>query len=154
MIIYLISIRNCSLYGLDKRNLFKEKCCPQSCFCCWDILCYNLASFLSRFVEALRVCRFEHLMGEQWTFLCLVPSLCLSLSDLTSPSFIIYSHSPVSQQLKTRQFSLENQSWHSEKLMTQLLLNAKLRNHFLQYLSVRSSWKELCFSSAGHLSKG
>lgn len=71
-----------------------------------------------------------HPVGERWTFLCLAPSPFLSPSDLTSHSFIIYSHSPVSWLLKTRQFSLENQSWHIEKLMTQLLLNAKLRNHF------------------------
>lgn len=60
--------------------------------------------------------------GEPKTFL----RLCLSLLELNTPSFIIYSHSPVSWRFTTRQFNIENQSWCTEKLITKLLLNAKL----------------------------
>lgn len=87
------------------------------------VLCNNLVKFYNRFVfPSLCQCKSWFPQGEIKTFLCLCPSLL----DLTTPSFIIYSYSPVSWQFTTWQFNIENQSWRGKKLMTELLSNAKL----------------------------
>ena len=107
------SLSNCTK-GLEPskhQRRLESKCSPHSRFC---------SSF-----ETWP----DHPLGKQWTFVCLAPR-SLSLLDPTSLSFIINSCSPVSELLKTRQFSLENQSWHTEKLMNRLLLNAKPHSCF------------------------
>lgn len=80
-------------------------------------------------MSILSVCVSVVLLRENTRPLCPLLLLCLSLLDLPTPSFIIYTHSPVSWQLPSRKSNIANQSWLCEKLMTELLLNAKLHNH-------------------------
>lgn len=137
------------------RQPWKERCrsSPQSCFSCSDHV-------VLQYVFSFKTDLFK-LSVSVWGSSGRTPDLSLSCSN--SVSFSLRSHQPLIYNLQSLScfMAAHNQTVQYRKSVMaewkiddQTALNAKLHNRFFNIKpSVRSMWRDWCFSSAGRHSK-